>query len=373
MNKFSELITNYEDHMWPKFRDFVKKQFHIKYILADKIFFDWQYKKCPYNHYTGAAMKTLQFKNKFLGFLGLIPVELSVNGQVVKRASALCNLMIAPECRAFGLGSYFVQAAVDDFDIMWGTGYHPKTGPMYTGLKNWHLAGDLNRYIIILNPTHVETLIGHHIDGKITKLYLNNDSVSDFVVEEIKRFDEQIDIFWGQICRKYTITVNRTADYLNWRYVDHPYFQYRVLVVRRKEDRNTIAGYLVFRITESSGLAEKHNIAHIVDLIAEDCTEKSLISKCLELSKIANVDLVDYFCTGLFHKKSLFDLGFELDNVHPFDLIPIYFNPVDFKRRKINFLIYSKELDLLKRDMIMKSSNWYITKGDGDKDRPNPH
>lgn len=81
----------------------------------------------------------------------------------------------------------------------------------------------------------------------------------------------------------------RTSEYLNWRYADHPYFAYRILIA--EDGKGEMRDYLIFRLAISSGSADEYHIVHIFDLIAEE-----------------NAD----------------------------------------------------------------SANWYITKGDGDKDRPNP-
>ncbi len=46
-------------------------------------------------------------------------------------------------------------------------------------------------------------------------------------VEEIDRFDEGVDALFERCCPSLGLMVERTAPYLNWKYVDGPNVDYR--------------------------------------------------------------------------------------------------------------------------------------------------
>jgi len=127
-----------------------------------------------------------------------------------------------------------------------------------------------------------------------------------------------------------------------------------------------IRSYIVLRIEE----AQDFRMGRIVDFISMDAAEEFTLFKLLEYCEEQNVDAVDFFFTGSFHMDSLNKLGFSSDEKEPHSLIPMYFNPIIKSKKHINFvfkLINNDHLDERLNDI----DNWYITKGDGDQDRPN--
>jgi len=363
MERFKNLVKNYSDDDWEGFQGFVKKEFHSKYILGDKPFFDWQYLKNPSNSEDSYSVKMLVYNNKILGYLGLLPIRLQVFDSISGNSAALCNLMVEGSVRPFGFGTYLMKSAMDQYDILWGTGYNPATRTIYEKLGNWKMMGDLNRYIKILNHERITRLIGQKVENESHK---NNKHHNEITVKEINFFDTSIDYFWTAIKNKYPITVQRSADYLNWRYSFHPYFKYKILLAERKGE---IVGYLVYRVSEATGVDEKLTVAHILDLISEKEAIHCLLQYFEKKAELMSVDIADYFSTGLFHHKEFIQSGYHQDIKFPYDEIPLYFNPISHKRQGINFLVFTK----LNKEKIGNVNSWYITKGDGDKDRPNPH
>lgn len=367
MVNFNIFLKNYKDDYWPHFKKFIFESFNSKYILGSRNFFNWQYNS-PDNIYSSASMKVLIKDNVFLGYLGLIPVKLKVFDELIS-GCALCNLMISKSCRVFGLGTELIKGSVGDFSVLYGTGYHPKTGLMYEKLGDWKLMGDLKRYIKIVNLNRVEFLVKNNFFGEFVVREFKKENVG-ISIARIRKFDKRIDEFWKNISNKYPITVARSEKYLNWRYVDHPYFKYVVLVARNADKR--ILGYLVYRIEKMHGEEGDFKIGHILDLIAKDEAVKLLLIEAEKHMKNRGVDLIDYFSSGNFHHKEILELDYHLSIDDFYNKIPLYFNPVSYKRSEINFLVYCNKKEKY-RDFIFDPNNWYITKGDGDKDRPNPH
>lgn len=363
INSFRKnLVKNYSIQDWIKFKKFITEQFHSKYILSDKEFFLWQYVRNPYTR--RAAMKIIAYNDQFLGYLGLIPSKLNIFGTIHTSGCALCNLKISEHCRAFGLGSFLIKDVMEEYEIMWGTGYHPQTGPMYSKIGGWYLLGDLKRYIKIFNPKSIVTII----DEKFKLEKDKSVSEGNIKIWKIYRFSQEVNNFWKNMTAKYPISVEREQVYLNWRYVEHPSFQYSILYAQKK---NVFVGYIIFRIATSSGGKKELRIGHIVDLVAENDAVQPLVMAAEDEMRKENADLIDYFSTGKFHHADFLNLGYHLNNEKKYEEIPLYFNPISKKRSQINFLVYCAD-SLKDLKGIRDINNWYITKGDGDKDRPNP-
>jgi len=74
------------------------------------------------------------------------------------------------------------------------------------------------------------------------------DGDSSVKVSEIDRFDQDVDRFWERIAATYPLAQERTAEFLNWRFVACPDLSYRRYVARRVGD---LVGILVVRECEA--------------------------------------------------------------------------------------------------------------------------
>jgi len=149
--------------------------------------------------------------------------------------------------------------------------------------------------------------------------------------------------------------------YLNWRYTDHPTLSYKKYLY--KPD-GKIEGFLVARIETPVEEGTRFRIARIIDFVVTDEAEEPILAAYLTEMKRQKVDMIDFFFSGDFHTDSLKKVGFVENTNEGFNEIPMLFNPIDRRRSNINLIGYSK-------DEVLKVSDVYVTKGDGDQDRPN--
>jgi hypothetical protein len=64
-----------------------------------------------------------------------------------------------------------------------------------------------------------------------------------YPIERITRFDDRFDQLWHDFIENRTvITIKRSSDFLNWRYIDNPYREYAVFAAT---DSGRVVGYLV--------------------------------------------------------------------------------------------------------------------------------
>ena len=87
----------------------------------------------------------------------------------------------------------------------------------------------------------------------------NNERIK---ISEISAFDTRINSFWEMVSKRYCFIIERTKDYLNWRYCDS---RSGDNVIKQIEEEENILGYIVLRIRTSK--AKDYYIGTIVDLL----------------------------------------------------------------------------------------------------------
>lgn len=109
----------------------------------------------------------------------------------------------------------------------------------------------------------------------------NTLSSHNFQIREIAAFDNSINVFWGEIKNHYDFIVERSRDYLNWRYFDARGGDYLVKIA---ETDSKILGYVVLRINK---LQKDYPLGYVVDLLT--------LHNRLDVAHALVADAVDYF------------------------------------------------------------------------------
>jgi hypothetical protein len=84
---------------------------------------------------------------------------------------------------------------------------------------------------------------------------------SEFQVSEIAKFGVEINKFWEQVKTGYEFIVEKTMDYLNWRYCDPRGGFYKVLVAK---DKRGIVGYIVYKVSKH---LEEYPVGYIMEVL----------------------------------------------------------------------------------------------------------
>ncbi|MFH1073031.1 MAG: GNAT family N-acetyltransferase [Nanoarchaeota archaeon] len=332
---------------------FIEKNYHKKYILCNENFFCYFFTR----NSPSFNVRILKIKEQIVGMLGRIPARYNYFGKDVTGAY-LVNLMIDEEYRKLGLGPRLVLETEKEYDLLLNTGYGEQGKELYEKLK-WTEMPPLHRAVCIMS-NKCSVFSKKEIPLSTVKIAPRKGS-HDF--QQLTRFDRAIDSFWKKMRGKYPISINRDADYLNWRYADHPLLKYH-LFVGKKHDH--IVSFIILRIEEPPGF----RIARIVDFVSADDAEEQTLLMTHDWAKKEKIDLIDCFSTGKFHEHALRNAGFANADKEPYTDIPLLFNPIDRVRKTIPFCFKPINQELFDK-RILDSDNWYVTKGDGDQDRPN--
>lgn len=110
---------------------------------------------------------------------------------------------------------------------------------------------------------------------------LDAPTYDDFHINKITRFDERINTFWEEIRDQHNFILERSRDYLNWRYCDPRGGDY---LVRIAEANEKMLGYIVLRINSQQ---KDYSRGYIVDLLT--------LPSRLDVANVLVKDAVSYF------------------------------------------------------------------------------
>ena len=356
---------------WRKIRAFNKSQYGAGHILCDKVYYDWQFDNVFNSSQKNyAALGLFDKKDNIVGTIGLFRAPLNLFG---RKADCvwLANLIVKEELRSVGYGYLLLKEGVAGCDIGVDHNINKNARPVFLA-AGWR-GKDVSRYLCVLDKKKSERLMNkNNLRIKtFDELVKKSGKKTDLNFKEVNKIDRKFEDFWRKIKTKYPVSVERSSRYLNWRYLRHPMVDYRVFAA---EKSNNLEAFLVLRIEEATeGKKRKRTgirLGRIVDFVSLDGAEEFTLFKAVEFCRSQKLAFVDFFLTGDFYASAFRKAGFISDKKKPYSLIPTLFNPIDrIKRTRNNFAfkLVSKKLFNRKIDNF---KFWYLTKGDGDQDRP---
>ena len=222
------------------------------------------------------------------------------------------------------------------------------------------------RLFTVLDIENAEALL--FSKGPPAKAYLGYCSkVPDYHVINscvVSQFDENYEQLWLDVCQNFLISTDRTAKYMNWRYIRHPSFNYECWCFE------TTAGLAYFVWRNETVVGSSCIIARICEVIGNSAAiSLAYPAACNEMRK-TGITIVDFFCTHAETNMALTDSGMHYVITLPdFDLPRMYSPRFNDPRKTINWVISIS--DRLFEQSFRNYSKIYITKGDGNQDRPN--
>lgn len=339
-------------------REFFARVYRPDYVLAiDERLFRWQFGGLNGGSARCYHLTLALVGGTIAGCLGYIPVEATMRGRVL-RGAWTANWIVAPEHRHLALGPRLMRALVRRHDVVLVAGASPQALEILPRLGFVHF-GSLGRHVRVLDRAGLEQLTGRPSPQSLTREPSPGPPDPSLVVGRVARFDASIDGLWESVWGEGAGT-RRSAAYLNWRYADHPTFEYRLF---RASSNGVSSGLGVYRVENVRGTPLR--VGRVVELLALEGSEGGLVGAIEDDARREHLVLLDLFCSSQKMAPALNGRGWFTDDGETAN-IPVLFQPVVPGRRKIPFLAcLGRATPLLSRD------DWYVTKGDGDQDRPN--
>jgi acyl carrier protein len=346
----------------PQVREFIARSYGAEYVLRTNAgYFDWQYRATPISQGQDYHLRLAWAEGTIVGFLGYIPVELSVAGRIL-RAAWLANWMVEPGQRHLGLGPALIQNVGDDFEVSLAVGANAEARDVLSRM-GWTDRGMLQRYVGLLDRAGAQVLgASGSLDwpGEEVRRSASPAGVS---IGMVPRFGDDVTEVWDRVYGRdgETIGTRRTAPFLNWRYADHSDFPYRLF---RAEAEGRTVGFAVHRVERARNAEIR--VSRIVELVADPGYEECLLSTLAADARTQGAVAADYFCGDGELDGVLQRAGYLPGDHAAAQQVPVLYQPIDRRRAGIRFLA-----DVRRVPEADQLTRWYVSKADGDQDRPN--
>ncbi len=318
-----------------------------------------QIEKLQWTHFqnplkTSLVSLTYTEKDEVASIYAAMPIYFKIGNSITKACQSLDTLTDVNH-RGKGL---FVKSAdriykrsIDEgFSLVYG---FPNGNSVhgFTKKLNWKL---LDPVPFLFKPLKTGYFLKKIMGKKIGDL-LNFNIVSSKKIHlaeneqlmEIEKFSKESDVLWEKFSSNFQISIQRNANYLNWRFVEKPYENYKRYGFYR--DGNLL-GFIVFiNKAKHSG-----NIGYVMELIVlpnETEAGKKLLQLALNDFIKNKVDVILSWC---FH----FSPNFKLYKSKGFYDLPEKLKPIELHFGYANF--NSDEA------VIGKRENWYLSYADSD-------
>jgi hypothetical protein len=367
------VCREFEERDWPELVRFYEKFYRPGYVLAQRKFFDWNFCS-PLRQTEQSGQRILLDGSRVIGIMGSVawPIQ-SHNRQVMGQCAI--NLFLDPSYRNRGLWRPLLNRVCLDSPYTVSSGYAEHTLPMYRGfgrVYHWQL----RRVVKCLDAKGCEELMRETPSFSTLSDYKARQALEQlrssaatsagsgqFVVKRVQRFGDEWDAGWCEMRSRYGFTTWRSADFLNWRYIDYPFPLYRCYVAY---DGEQIAGLLVLRV-ESPAFG---SVVRVIDLVCQRGAEPGMLAGAEELAKDLRATFVDFVFQGAANAAELGAAGYsELVDDDGATLLPMDFNPVRHRERILTLILVRDPADLAAAEL--ERGAFYLVKGDSDQDRAN--
>ena len=315
---------------------------------------------------------------ELVGILGAIPYTLNAFGET-RRAVWIVNYAIRPDHRkgtaALKLLSTFRNPS---FPVVIASGLNPASVAIYKVLRGKVLP-ETPRHVVVLpgaaeRMTHLISLADPGRDQSAAAEIARTFEIGQPSEPDVE-FGSDLPPNWDSAdwatLASSTAGAVRDSNYLIWRYLNHPCFQYRIIAVKDKER----TGLLIWRLetihqASSEAMIEVDRIGRIVEFIPSSrANGKQLLAVLFQQLKNANAVGADFYgyhgaTRSLLSECGIHDIGRHPDGV----AIPSRFQPLSSGSGILNAMF--AEPGLPECDSS-SDCPWYWTKSDSDQDRPN--
>lgn len=343
----------------PPLQAFFARVYRPDYILrVNEALFRWQFGGMPVSEKKLYHVKLALLDGRIAGCLGYVPVEVNL-GRGVVRGAWTANWVVDPDWQRIGLGVLLMRELTRQFDITLAVGLSRDSRALLPRM-GWNDFGELTRYICVLDPQNARALTE---TGRLewpTGALLKGPP-QGATVKPVNRFSDDATILWDKTWGASAAGTRRSAEFLNWRYTRHPVFNYRLFEARRN---GQLSGLAVYRVEQVRNMQAR--VGRIVELVSETGVERCLLKAVIDDARLHDVAVLDFFCSSRRFSTIMGQCGFLPAEDKAAVEIPTLFQPIDRRRTGIPFMAY-----LLNVPDATEPHDWYVTKGDGDQDRPN--
>ncbi|HEY2379369.1 MAG TPA: hypothetical protein VGH98_25535 [Gemmatimonadaceae bacterium] len=361
---------------------FLHEHWAKNHILSrDAALFRWQYEAKLRDGREDAPTVLLAWRcNKIVGMLGLTFMRWLQEGLTYTGAWS-SHWFVVPELRTSPLSLLLIREASRLGIEVLGTVGTTSHSSSILRARGYDWIPEIPRWVGIIDQTSTATLllasgipasqrdeVTSFCQERVVRHTHAASHAEDWqIVEWSDKLGDEWDVCWNRSAARGFVGVIRNAAYLRWRYARHPRFKYEIRLARHCS--SGVGGLLVFRLETVRGRTEQ--VARICELLTEgpDATN-SLLSRFVGDARQAGISFADFYCSKPI--QGLSEAGFNIERTltDPFTL-PSRLQPVEQGGRPLNSAIrFPASLRGSLEDAVARGA-LYLTKSDGDQDRPN--
>lgn len=360
-------VASFIDEHWAKDHIYVR----------NRALFEWTFQRPGYWD-EGYSFALGEDGGKLVAILGGIPYTFNNRG-TRHRGVWIVNYAVHPDYRkgtaALKLLSMFRNPA---FPVVIASGLNPATVTIYKVLRGQVLPETPRHFAVMPGQTkrlgHLIQLANPEVDVTCAQ------SLAEaFVVKDLSPapydFGNELPACWDETdWPEHALTsvgAARDADYLSWRYLRHPSFEYRLITLA--EGART--GLLVWRLETirqqtDEGRVDVGRIGRVVEFLPASAANGRLLLQRLFQALTEN-DAVgaDFYGYQGAARQMLASSGFHSADRHADgSMLPSRFQPIAAGSAILNAMFSDASVPACAADA---DCEWYWTKSDSDQDRPN--
>jgi hypothetical protein len=340
----------------PVFVEFVRDCFRPRHILSDPAFVRWQH-WTPWDD-SSALFVIRDRSGRIIAHDAGVAVPFWRDNRGVPGRMSM-SLMSRPEARGFGLGMQVVRHVRDRSDVTLALAMNPESLQLHRGL-GFHAFGSLLRYLYVTDEKAIEPLLapGASLPTPPASTVQPLGEVFD------QPFDRRFTALFERTMQG-RIGVQRSAEYLSWRYRAMPYYEYEARIVG---DDAAIDGLLVWRrdITEPTGTV----VGRMVELIGEPGACAGLVAGLIAKARSERIAYLDAFFLARRDGAPLERCGFVEATGQLERLVTHWTHPARHSENPSAYTINAAAYCRHGGEEWTDRERWYVTRSDTDQDRP---
>jgi hypothetical protein len=350
-------------------QEFIREEWNQQHALVhSRDLLLWQHYRNPFKHLGPFGDEDLSFwgawdGSELIAVLGEIPVPFALRGQIIP-GSWLALWRNRAESKHTTAGLQLLRRVTSrPGAFVGGLGMNERVRGAYQ-LFRFHIFDDLPLYVV-LNPDvssawvrKKSTFTEAHGSRMIARMPPATSALK-FTTRPFPAEAEEWDRFWSRV-RGELVGTDRCSGYMNWRYLTHPHYQYEW--IRVYDESETLQAAAVYRVEEAEG----EKTIHVVEFLGEEQPAEQLAHALCMVMRERKASFLGFRCA----RQQSFDpwraVGgavYDSDNLS-YEL-PSLFQPVIPEYRALAW-IYRFGSDVDPAGL----SDLYVTRSDGDQDRP---
>jgi len=368
----------------PALMRFIDAHWQAGHILSrDEVLLRWQFDPglIPGRFPEGPAVMLAWHDRALVGMLGLTGFDLNAEGVPVP-AAWMSHWLAVPEYRHLNVAVRLLLAV-----RKLGLGALGAVGANDLSTKalltlGYQLISDLPRWVGVFDAGQSASLLvasgvplAPEAVKRMCRLHLVLDGAGPHrsadevvVVPWAPELAGAWDRHWHERLAGSLVGASRDSHYLQWRYADHPRFRYEVQMARRPAD-GSVLGVAVFRVEQVRARPER--VLRVVEFLASPEAEAALAQAVVQAGRDAGVAFADFYCSSARSAPALERIGFRSVSAPSDAAFPCRLQPLEGGHFSMTALLQLPSQWHGQFSDLIASSRLYVTKSDGDQDRPN--